>query len=283
MMKFILLHVFSDTIKKADTILKLLKIDPFSKDVHKPLESIDVGTGAKLRVVAYKRSSSYKSGVLHNFYKGVVLFLSNLTAHMIEKCPLKHLAVRCSSCLNPNSLAISDKNESSKLKFSKMVEKLVSLNQISVKLSDDAKEEFSKFVNEVVPKSREKFAEFAKFDQRLDIFLWPFISEYKSLREVCILIFCLSHGQSAIERGFKANKDFVVENQSDESLKSLHIVHDHLTAKDVQAKNIKITQDMLKSAKASRERYKLHLEEKSKNKSKSNKELKRKVISEEIK
>ena len=105
-----------------------------------------------------------------------------------------------------------------------MVEKLASLNQISVKLSDDAKEEFSKFVNEVVPQSREKFAEFAKFDQRLDTFLWPFISEYKSLREVCILIFCLSHGQSAIERGFKANKEFVVENQSEESLKSLRIV-----------------------------------------------------------
>ena len=201
---------------------------------------------------------------------------------MIERCPLKHLVVRCSSCLNPNSLAISDKNASSKLRFSKMVEKLASLNQISVKLSDDAKEEFSKFVNEVVPQSREKFAEFAKFDQRLDTFLWPFISEYKSLKEVCILMFCLSHGQSAIERGFKADKEFVVENQSKESLTSLRIVHDDLTAKDVQAKNVKITRDMLKSAKASRERYKLHLEEKSKNKSKSDKELKRKVISEEI-
>ena len=89
MMKSILLHIFSGTIKKADTTLKLLMIDPFNKDVHKPLESIDVGTGAKLCVVAYKRSSSYKSGVLHNFYEGVVLFLSNLTAHMIEKCPLK--------------------------------------------------------------------------------------------------------------------------------------------------------------------------------------------------
>ena len=142
-----MLHVFSDTIKKADTTLKLLKIDPFNKDVHKSLESIDVETGTKLRVVTYKRSSSYKSGVLHNFYKRLVLFLSNLTAHMIEKCPLKHLVVRCSSCLNPNSLAIRDKNESSKLKFSKIVEKLASLNQISVKLSDDAKEEFSKFVN----------------------------------------------------------------------------------------------------------------------------------------
>ena len=145
-----------------------------------------------------------------------------------------------------------------------MVEKLASLNQISVKLSDDAKEEFSKFVNEVVPQTWEKFAEFAKFDQRLDTFLWPFISEYKSLREVCILILCLSHGRSAIERGFKANKEFVVENQSEESLKSLCIVHDHLTAKDVHAKNIKITWDMLKSVKASRERYKVHLEEKSK-------------------
>lgn len=268
--------------KKSDTTLKLLKIDPLDKDIQKPPEMVELGTGAKLRVSAYKKSPNYKSGLTHTFYKGAILFLSNLTAHFIQKCPLKYMIVRCSGCLNPNILAISDKHETAKLRFGKMVEKLTSLGQITVKLADDAKDQFTKFVNEVIPQNREKFVEFSKFDQRLDTFLWPFISEYLALREVCILIFCLSHGQSAIERGFKANKEFIVENQSEESLRSLRLAHDHMLAKDVQAKNIKITRDMIKSVKASRQRYSSELDRKSKIKSKSDKELKRKAITEEI-
>ena len=65
-------------------------------------------------------------------------------------------------------------------------------------------------------------------------------------------------------------------------MKALRIVHGHLNAKDVQAKNIKITREMIKSVKASRQRYSIHLEEKFKVNSKNEKELKRKVVSEEI-
>ena len=44
------MHVFSDTIKKADTTLKLLKIDPLSKNFHKPPDALDVGMGANLHL-----------------------------------------------------------------------------------------------------------------------------------------------------------------------------------------------------------------------------------------
>ena len=76
---------------------------------------------------------------------------------MIEKCPLKHQIVRCASCSNPNALTLNAKNESSNLKFSKMLVKLTALNQISIKSVVDAKEQFSKFIDEHVPENREKF------------------------------------------------------------------------------------------------------------------------------
>ena len=281
MLLFIFLY-FTDTMKKADTTLKLLKINPLDKDIQKPPEMIEIGTGAKLLVLAYKKKPNHKSGLIHTFYKGAILFLSNLASHFIQKCPLKYVIVRSSACLNPNTLAISDKHEAAKQRFGKMVEKLTSLKQITVKLADAAKDQFAKFLRGAIPQNREKFAEFSKFDQRLDTFLWPFISEYLALREICIIIFCLSHGQSAIERGFKANKEFIVENQSEESLKSLRLVHDHMLAKDVEAKSIKITRDMIRSVKASRQRYSSDLEKKSKVKSKSDIQLKRKVVTEEI-
>ena len=91
------MHVFSDTIKKADTILKLLKIDPLSNNIHKPPDALDVGMGANLHLSTYKQSEKYKGSLVLNFHKGVILLLSNITAHMIEKCPLKHHIVRCAS------------------------------------------------------------------------------------------------------------------------------------------------------------------------------------------
>ena len=133
------MFILNSTISKADTVSKLLKIDVSNKNVHKPLESIDVGTASKLLVSKYKKSSSEsKDSKIHKFFKGVCAFLASLTAHMIEKCPLKHLIVRCASCLNPSAMSVVSGKEVTVTKFNKMVEKLVSLNQITTKLGDEA-------------------------------------------------------------------------------------------------------------------------------------------------
>ena len=64
--------------------------------------------------------------------------------------------------------------------------------QISIKLANDAKEQFSGFIDDHVPENREKFSSFAKFDQRLDTFISQFLpnKEYESLWEVWIIVFC---------------------------------------------------------------------------------------------
>ena len=92
-----------------------------------------------------------------------------------------------------------------------------------------------------------------------------------------------SHGQSAVEHGPKANKEFVVENISKDSLKSLHIINNHLTSKNVQVRNITITRDMIKSVKTARKGYKIYQNEKQKNNAKTDdKGFKRKIITEVI-
>ena len=259
-------------------------MDPLDKNFHKPCDSVDVSTGAKLHVTKYKQGKSCKTSAVKQFYDGAVRLLSNVVKHMMEKCPLKYQLVRCASCLNPNKLAIHDLSDSSKMKFSKMVEKLTALNQITVKTADDSKEQFSKFLDEVIPRSREKFHSFAMFDQRLDTFFMEYLvdKEFTSLKSVCIIIFCLSHGQSSIERGFKSNKEFSVVNQSEDSLKSLRIVYDHMLAKDVKAQNINVTRDMIKSVSSARSRYMESLEVARNQKKSTDKDLKRKIIDTEI-
>ena len=109
--------------------------------------------------------------------------LFNITTHMIEKRPLKHQIVRYASWLKPNALVLSAENKSSKLKFSKMLVKLTALNQISIKLAVDAKEQFSKIIDEHVPENREKFPLFAKFNQRLDIFMSQVVLLYEQIHK----------------------------------------------------------------------------------------------------
>ena len=85
---------------------------------------------------------------------------------------------------------------------------------------DDVAEQFMKMMSEVVPKYKDKFLEFNKYEQRLDTFFSQFLLEkcYEPLWKVFVLIFCLFHGQAAIELGFKMNNDCSVINQSKESL-----------------------------------------------------------------
>ena len=115
---------------------------------------INVSIGAQLHITKYKRASNYKGIAVKKNYKGAIHLLSNIAKHMLEKCPLKYQLVRYSICMNPNILAVNDRNDASKLKFLKRVEKLTSLNQITAKAADNAKEQFSKFVDEVIPGHR---------------------------------------------------------------------------------------------------------------------------------
>ena len=85
--------------------------------------------------------------------------------------------------------------------------------------------------------------------------------------------------KGSLVQNFTKGDLIVVENQLEDSLKSLHI-HNHLSLKNVQARNITMTGDMIKLVKAARERYKIYQNEKQKNKVKADKDFKRTIITE---
>ena len=119
------MFILNDTIKKADTTLKLMKIDKNCANLHKSYDLIHIGTAAKLHVANYKKSTDFKESTLRRFYKDVCMLLAPLTSHFMEKSPLKHLIVCSLSCLNPIVLADTNKHEVSKKQFGKVMEKLV--------------------------------------------------------------------------------------------------------------------------------------------------------------
>ena len=158
------------------------------------------------------------------------------------------------------------------------------LKRITSKVGDDATEQFMKIISEVVPKYKDKFLEFNKYEHRLDTFFSQFLLEkcYESLWKVFILIFCLFQGQDAIELDFKTNNDCSVINQGKESLIALRIVKDHLNAKNVTAANIPIARNMISNVKTASARYFEEIEQKKKEENQSKVNLNRKIVSDEI-
>ena len=95
-------------------------------------------------------------------------------------------------------------------------------------------------------------------------------------------MFCLFHGQSAVERGFSSNDGFTVENQLESSLVTLRMTHDHMRAKDVAPHNFKISKDLRKSVSDARRRQLTVSKQKNEEKTVTEKQRKRKFIGDEI-
>ena len=254
-------------------------------DVNIRKKKVDIGVRAKLVVAEYKKHKNFNQNTLDRFYKDCGVFLSSIVKHMLEKSPIRRQIVRCASSLDPTIISNKDAQESCKLKFSALCEKLAQLQRIPASLADRANEEYKKFWNEVVPRHSQEFLDFNIYSERLDSFLQLLLSgnkNYDNLWLICKIIFILFHGQAHIERGFKNNKDFEKDNQGELSLVSLRVIHEHMATNSVDSFSIPFTQEMVKSVKAARSRYEVYLNKQAQAKTVNTKELKRKIICDEI-
>ena len=128
------------------------------------------------------------------------------------------------------------------------------------------------------------FAEFNKFVCRLDTFLGQCMDhkDYRNLWKISQIVCLLYHRQTHIERGFKTNKDFEKTNQSQLSLKSLRLIYDFLQSNGFKSHNVPISHQLLKDVKSARSRRHTYLEDQAKTKVLTERELKRKIVDEEI-
>ena len=80
-------------------------------------------------------------------------------------------------------------------------------------------------------------------------------SRFPQLTEITTFIMVLSHGQSALERGFSANKNLLVENLQEKSIECQRIVVDYMRSNGFQCFEVPITQKLIKCVKESHARY----------------------------
>ena len=131
---------------------------------------------------------------------------------------------------------------------------------------------------------KDKFLGF-KSEGRIDIFfseLMHGIPKYKNCFEVFKLIFVLSHGQAAVERGFSVNKELLTENLEEVSLISQRLVYDHINDSQLSITKIPLPNELLKSCKLANNRYNSALENQKLKVNQDENERKRKLKLEEI-
>lgn len=97
--------------------------------------------------------------------------------------------------------------------------------------------------------------------------------EYSTVNKLMRIVFVLSHGQAAVERGFSVNKEIEVENMSLKTLKAQRVICDHVQSVG-GLQNVVVCKELVVGARLARQRYERYLEEE-REKKKSDKEMKK--------
>ena len=104
------------------------------------------------------------------------------------------------------------------------------------------------------------------------------IAKYQELSYLVRIILILSHNQAAVERGFNHNNYVLQPNMTPNTIISKRLIKDHMLAHRLEPHTIEITKPMIKSFRAARQRYDIHLEEEKKLKEKNDAERRAQLI-----
>ena len=271
--------VKEEVLEEASTALSVTNIDIAKSSNQLEAGQVKLGTALKQSLSLMESRPEQERTFKRECKQAIIVLIQKLQ----ERCPLRYSIVRNSSALSPNSMV--EEKELSKMKFQGLLEWLCKLKWLTADEADNANQQFDEVVDTECPKHREKFASFDKLSDAVDVFLSSFlhkIPKYKVFWKVCSIIFVLSHGQSAVERGFSINKELLVENLQEKSLVSQRMVYDHINSNKINIHEYELPSDLLKSCKLSNPRYNAALEETKKREKIGTVARKRKLIDEDI-
>ena len=158
---------------------------------------------------------------------------------------------------HPHSPLVSDKQKCVNY-FDRLVDKLYNLNRISSKHADEAKKEYFQLVSSAQNKHKDTFLSFDEGKSCLDSFFVDLMhgdARYRKCWTIFKIVFTLSHGQAAVERGFSVNKELLVENLQLISLISRRLICDYVSDFSKPISGIPLTNEMLKSYRLAHSRY----------------------------
>ena len=253
--------VKADVLQGASSAVKLLKIDFKKRENCLDVEKLDVGFVAATKLKELQAAKKISDRQTYEFRKEFQSFLTATVGKLIEKTPIAYSLARNLCCLDP--IHIVTEKEASCARFKIVLKKLVECKRVDIHDCDILLSQYSEFTERATQVHKSEFEDFDFTDQRLDAFLQKHIGLVGSLSklwDVVKFLLCLSHGQASVERGFSVNRQLMIENMKETTFVAQRTIHDHILSIDGFHKLV-ISNELLTSAKAGRQRYHAHLEE----------------------
>jgi len=280
--------VSKDTLNKATSTIKLLKMDLKNTENLISYSAVDIGFAARKFLDSnIKITQSMKS----TFRMEARDFLIATCCKIIERSPLSYSLVRNLRCLNPECIS-SQTQDSNEQMMKSVLQVLYEKKRISSSEAEKVKKQFSALCSEAQTSGQVKskfleYCEVAKSQRvRLDAFYHTLLSKNENYVELFRLIktmLILSHGNAAVESGFSVNKDMLIENLEENSLLALRRVYDAVTHAEGPL-GVEIDAKLLRYARGSWKRYDEALKlKRQQNKDETGQKLAEKRVADEMK
>ena len=255
-----------DLLKADISQADLAKILPIDEKNHVTHSAIDIGFAAEKKLKTLLATKKISEKQIISFRLDAKKCFMTAASKIVEKSPLKYTIARLLNCLDPRTIATN--KEKAEANFKRVLHKLSDLHHISEQECDIINKEFINFLSFETVKDCDAFRNFSIIDERLDTFYAVRMNsqkQYANVYEVIKKLLILSHGQATVERGFSVNEEIIVENLRESSVEKLRIVYGALNFYG-GVTSVEITKPLLISVRGARQRYRQHLEEVKKNK-----------------
>ena len=184
-----------DKLKEANTCLKLSKLNFKDANFHKRPTDVVLPLPVKVALSDLKKKGKVSSSNALQFKSDVTSFLLVLCAHLVEKSTIEYAVAKSATSLIPSHIVeVPDSNEK---KFHHL-EILCTSQQLSDKVVEQTKQEYSQFAQEVAITQKDEFLGFDVVirDHRLDTFFFKFLegrSSFSNFANVLKIIVTMSH------------------------------------------------------------------------------------------
>ena len=229
------------------------------------MDDFNIGTGAFNELKKLLRHDKVDADAVQQFRKQCKVFVVTVLKKLQERIPLSSLLLKCITFADPE-LILSDPSVAKK-RLKNLCHYICGIDIISTQQSDKIIENFNTLV---AKSSSSTFSSFSKYNDRLDDFYFKVLQiekDYMPLANLLQLVFCISHGQASVERGFSLNKTAEVVNIEERTLMSKRLVMDHLVSNGLSSHEVPLTASLIKKVKLARASYSIELQKKQKEKS----------------
>jgi hypothetical protein len=192
------------------TCSKIAKFEVLNNESHVDGHDVDVGFAARHTLRSVKCNERTKL----EFFMDCQVFLVKMIDKMLQRSPLRYSVVRYAPCFLPHILAADDPELGTKL-MRRLLDSFLSSRRASSEFCEKALKQYYHFRETIVSLNRHQFQQFKNGEDRLDVFLSPFLhgqEDFTQLYHVLKCILCLFTGQAEVERGFSVNKEMLCDN-----------------------------------------------------------------------